>query len=186
MPAPLTITRRTLLVVWAVLIAAVLSLVLGMHLAALLGYRGVVISGSSMTPSIPLGSLVFETVEIASQIAPGDVVTLSLPQGAIVTHRVTRTVNLDGRLYLEVKGDANTEPDAALHPATVVAGVVRFHVPIAGFALAFLGIPTGILCVLSMLGSLLAAIWLLEEVDADRRVTRAAGIHDLAGHGLPA
>ena len=186
MPALLTITRRTLLAVWAVLIAAVLSLVLGMHVAVMFGYRGVVISGSSMTPSIPLGSLVFETVEPASQIAPGDVVTLSLPQGPIVTHRVTRTANLDGRLYLELKGDANTEPDAALYSASAVAGVVRFHLPLAGFALAFLGIPTGILCVLSMLGSLLAAIWLLEETDADRRVTVAAGTHELTGHGLPA
>ncbi len=186
MPAPLTIARRTLLVGWVALIGLVLAIVLSTHVAGALGYRVVIITGSSMAPAIPLGALVFEQAEPATQLAVGDSVTLALPHGSIVTHRVTRTVTMDGKVWLEAKGDANAEPDVALYPASAVTGVVRFHIPLAGFALAFLGIPSGILSVVSMMGSLLAARWLLEEVDADRRERVPAASRDLTGHGLPA
>lgn len=182
MPALLTITRRTLLALWVALIGVVLALVLVTHVAGPLGYRIVIIRGSSMTPTIPLGALAFEQPIQAGAIAPGDVVTLALPQGTIVTHRVTRVVARDGQVFVETRGDANADADPSLQPATAVTGVVRFYLPVAGFALAFLGIPTGIMSVVSMLGSLLMVVWLLEEVEADRRATAP----DMVGHGLPA
>ena len=143
-----------------------------------------IVRGSSMAPTIPLGALAFEQHIAPDAIQPGDVVTMALPQGAIVTHRVTRVATIDGQPFIETKGDANADIDGALQPATEVTGVVRFHLPLAGFLLAFLGIPTGILSVISMLGSLLAAVWLLEEAEADRRAGAAAP--DLAGNGAAA
>ena len=184
MPALITLTRRTLLAAWVALVGIVLALVLMAHVAGFLGYRVVIIRGSSMAPAIPLGALVFEQTVTPAAIVPGDVVTLALLGAAVVTHRVIGVTNADGRISLETRGDANASPDPALQPATSVTGVVRFFVPLAGFALAFLGIPTGILSILSMLGSLLAAVWLLEDVEADRR-TRGAS-PELVGHGLPA
>jgi signal peptidase len=184
MTRSLTIVRRALLVTWLALIGAVLSLVVLTHVANPLGYRVVIIRGASMTPTIPLGSLAFEQPVAAAKIRVGDVVTLTLPQGAIVTHRVTRLASIDGVPYIETKGDANADVDSAIQPASSVTGVVRFHAPVVGFVLAFLGVPSGILSVISMLGSLLAAIWLLEELDADRRAAAAAP--DLLGQGVAA
>ena len=184
MPALLTLTRRTLLVAWVALLGLVLALVLTAHVAGFLGYRVVIIKGSSMSPTIPLGSLVFEQPVASEAIVPGDVVTLGLPQGAVVTHRVVRVGTLDGHPAFETKGDANGATDPVLVPATAVTGVVRFSVPVAGFALAFLGIPTGILSILSMLGSLLASVWLLEDLESDRRA--GAATPGVVGHGLPA
>lgn len=180
----LTITRRTILGIWLLLIGLVLALVLVTHVAGPLGYRILIIRGASMTPTIPLGALVFEQRIPPSSIAQGDVVTVVLPSGTLVTHRVIRMATVDGLPHLETKGDANATADPTLEPATLVSGVVRFHVPLAGFALAFLGIPTGILSVVSMLGSLLASVWLLEDVDTDRRASPAAP--DFTGRGVPA
>jgi signal peptidase len=180
----LTITRRAILALWLTLLGLVLGLVLMTHVAGALGYRVVIIRGSSMAPTIPLGAVVFEQPAGVSTVAPGDVVTLSLPTGTVVTHRVVRVATVDALPYLETRGDANATADPTLEPATLVTGVVRFHVPVAGFLLAFVGIPSGLLSVISMLGSLLAGAWLLEELEADR--SPAAIPTDFAGHGVPA
>jgi signal peptidase len=137
-----------------------------------------------MTPTIPLGAVAVEQPIAISAIRPGDVVTLTTANGAVFTHRVTRVATIDNRVYVETKGDANAIVDGALQPATEVSGIVRFNVPFAGFALAFLGIPSGILSVVSMLGSLLASVWLLEEMEADRRTAHETP--GLLGNGVPA
>ena len=184
MSSLLATARRILLGAWLALIGIVLTLVLATHLAGLLGHRLVIIRGASMTPAIPLGSLAFEQATPAEAIVPGDAVTLALPQGATVTHRVTRVAAIDGRVYVETKGDANATVDRSLQPVTAVIGVVRFSLPMAGFALAFLGIPTGILSVLSMLGSLLMAAWLLQELEAEQGANAVSP--SPVSNGLPA
>jgi len=139
-----------------------------------------------MGPTIPLGAVVVEQPIAPSDIRVGDVVTMAIPNGPVVTHRVIRLATVDGQPAIETQGDANNAPDPNLRPASIVTGVVRSHLPIAGFLLAFLGIPTGILSVVSMLGSMLAAIWLLEELEADSRLRPAQRATELQGHGLPA
>ena len=90
-----------------------------------------------------------------------------MPNGTVITHRVVRLATADGALQIETKGDANTSADPTLHPATGVTGIVRASVPIAGFILGWMTIPSGILSVISMLGSLLVSLWLLEELRRD-------------------
>ena len=161
----MTILRRTVAGLWIVLAVSILAVVAASHLAPALGYRVVIVGGASMSPSIPIGSLLAER-QPAGNAVVGDVVTMDMPNGATITHRVTRVVDLDGKTWLETRGDANGDPDPALVPASVVSGIVAFHVPFAGFLLAFLGLPTGIVCVLSTLVALLFARWLLEDRDA--------------------
>jgi signal peptidase I len=184
MPSLVIIMRRTILAIWLALIGLVLMLVVVTHVAGPMGYRLVIIRGPSMSPTIPLGAVAFEQPIAPGTIAQGDVVTMTLPSGPIVTHRVIRLATVDGQPYIETKGDANNAADPTLQPASIVSGVVRFHLPIAGFLLAFLGIPTGILSVISLLGSLLVSVWLLEELEADRR--EAPVSPELHGHGVPA
>jgi len=158
----MTVLRRTLAGLWLGLAVVTLAVVAFSHVAPALGFRVVIVSGSSMSPSIPIGSVLAERPPVGVVVA-GDVVTMEMPNGATITHRVSRVVDRDGGTWLETRGDANAEPDPALVPASAVSGVVTFHIPVAGFMLAVLGLPTGVACVLMTLVALLFAIWLLEE-----------------------
>jgi len=184
MSTVLTITRRTILALWLGLMGLVLGLVLLTHVVGPLGYHVVIIRGPSMSPTIPLGALAFEQPIAGSAIQAGDVVTMTIPNGPTITHRVIRVASIDGQPYIETQGDANNAADPTLQPATIVTGIVRSHLPLLGFIVAFLGVPSGILSVVSMLGSLLACVWLLEELEADSRT--APEPTDVVPHGLPA
>jgi signal peptidase I len=177
--------RRGLLALWIALIGMVLALVLTTHLASAFGYRLVIIRGSSMTPEISLGALAFEQAARPADIAPGQVATITLPSGTVVTHRITRVATLGGQVQVATKGDANLDEDPTLQPASAVSGVVRFTVPIAGYLLAFLGLPSGMVSVISMLGSLLAVMWLLEELE-DEPARAPAPAPTVQGHGATA
>jgi signal peptidase len=186
MASVLTITRRTLFALWLGLVGLVLGLVLLTHVVGPLGYRIVIIRGPSMSPTIPLGALAFEQPIDASAVRVGDVVTMVFPNGGpTITHRVIRVASIDGQPWIETRGDANNAADPNPVPASIVTGVVRSQLPVAGFLVAFLGLPTGLLSVVSMLGSVLACVWLLEELEADRRTTTPAPM-ELQGHGLAA
>jgi signal peptidase I len=165
----LTATRRFVLAIWLCLIAFVVAAVVVAHVAPLLGYRPVIIQGPSMSPTIPVGALIFESKVPVTEVKPGDVVTFTTPTGTVITHRVVSFSEVDGNLQFETKGDANPAPDPSLHSANAINGVVRFSVPMAGFLLAYLTLPTGILSVVSMLGSLLVSLWLLEDLANDRQ-----------------
>lgn len=163
--------RRVITGLWLGLAVATLAVVAVSHVAPAIGYRVVIVSGGSMSPSIPIGSLLLEHPPAGGGIAAGDVVTMEMPNGAVITHRVTRLVDIDGAAWLETRGDANGEPDGALVRASAVSGVVAAHIPFAGLLLAFLGVPAGIITILTALVALLFLIWLLEDhpVEAIRR-----------------
>ena len=60
------------------------------RIAPVLGYRLVIIEGPSMTPTIPIGAVVIERTVPVDAIALGDVVTVPMPNGVAITHRVVR------------------------------------------------------------------------------------------------
>ena len=157
------VLRRTLAALWLGLAISSLALVGLDHAAPALGYRLVIVGGGSMSPAIPIGSVVVEAAPAPSGVVPGDVVTMGMPNGVAITHRVVRVVDLDGAPFLETRGDANDEPDPALVPEAVVTGVVAFHLPVVGFLLAFIGSPTGAVCLASMLLALLFGMWLVDD-----------------------
>jgi signal peptidase I len=121
-----------------------------------------VIRGASMTPAIPLGALALVDTR-ARTPAAGDVVTVRSPNGVHVTHRVVRVVADPSGSLMELRGDANGRSDAALVPVSATVGTVRGHVPVAGFLVALLSAPTGLIAILAAAGCLLLAKWVLEE-----------------------
>jgi signal peptidase I len=90
----------------------------------------------------------------------------------VVTHRITRIADANGDILIETKGDANAAPDPAMQAASAVTGVVHGHLPFAGYLLAFLAMRTGILSAISLLGSILMLLWLLEDLEAEERLER--------------
>lgn len=171
---PIGAVRRSLdglrIAVMAVAIAAVAVA----HLAPLVGSQPVVIRGQSMEPSIPSGSLVLLDARDPTEIAVGDVVTRRTPSGTLVTHRVVRIVQINGVPHFETRGDASNSADPVLAAPGEIAGTVALHLPIAGYVVAYLGQPMGILSVLGLLLTLLLAASLLEEVERDRGARTSA------------
>lgn len=161
------LVRRALMAFWVVLLVGLVVLVAGAHIAPLLGRDVYIIRGGSMSPFIPLGSLVIDERPAPADIRSGDIVTVRLRDAVVVTHRVLRVADLPDGLQLELKGDANRGPDPTIVPASNVAGRVVAFVPVAGFILAMLSMPTGMISALSMLSSLFLAIVLLEVLEGD-------------------
>jgi len=163
----MTVVRLTLSAFWLSLLIAILAVVGLSRIAPALGYPLVVIAGPSMTPTIPLGAVVIEWTVPVDAIAVGDVVTVQMPNGVAITHRVVRLGDIAGAVYLETRGDANDAPDPVVVPASSVSGVVTVTLPMLGFLLAYLAVPSGLASIVLMLAALMLAIWSLDEADGE-------------------
>jgi signal peptidase len=162
--------RRLLALVLVLLVVSVLALVLAVNVAPRLGYDFVVIRGGSMEPTIHLGA-----VTVVSDVQPGDlhvgdVVTLKETSDTLVSHRITRLVQMPDGLYLETKGDANATVDPVLAPAADVTGRVDFSIPSLGYLIYLLMLPIGVFSVLGLALTLLFAVWLLEDFEDEAEV----------------
>jgi signal peptidase len=130
----------------------------------LTGAATFVVAGASMEPSIPLGAAVVVTPVDERDLAVGDVVSLrSGPERAVFTHRIIRIVDRAGEVWIETQGDANGTADPSITPATAVIGRLLVTVPYAGFLVALLSIPSGVLFVIAIGLTLLLAAWSLER-----------------------
>lgn len=133
------------------------------HVPPALGHPVFVVQSGSMSPAIPVGAAVVDSPADITAIAPGDVVTLRLADGAIFTHRVTRVVRTDAGAFVETKGDANESVDPALTPIGEVVGRVDVAIPFAGFLVAFLAQPSGFATAILLALTILVALLLVED-----------------------
>ena len=161
--------RGAIRALWLALAGTSLALAAALHLAPLVGLRLIVIEGASMEPSIPLGSVAIVATPSPATLVAGDVVTIRFDSGVLVTHRVIRVVTLPSGIALETQGDANAAADPTLVPATSVVGIVVGSVPLVGFAIAFMTMPSGMVALFAALAALLSFGWLLDERETARR-----------------
>ena len=161
--------RRCLDFLLIVLVVTVLVGVLLAKLVPLTGRQTIVIGGGSMEPAIGLGSAIVINAVAAESLRVGDVVTLQVgPDKAFFTHRIIDVVDrADGR-WIRTKGDANEAPDPTLVHASAVIGRSEFSIPLAGYLIALLSVPTGVLFLVGLGATLLAAAWLLESLELER------------------
>ena len=104
--------------------------VCGIGIPRLFGINEFNVLTGSMTPTYPVGTLVFVQPKDPSTIRPGEVVTMIMDEDLnMVTHRVTANNYEDKTLV--TKGDANKSEDAPSLYENVV-GVVVFSIPYAG------------------------------------------------------
>jgi signal peptidase len=167
--------RRAVGLIEIALFVVLIGLFLFTRLAPLTGRELFIVGGGSMEPAIPIGSLVVATRTDAMTVSVGDVVTLRADSGVIVTHRVSRVVDLAEGRFFETKGDANLSPDSALVPARELVGVAGRYVPYAGYAQVFLSTVPGMIAAFSALGVLLLLYLLLDMVEPGARRPAAAG-----------
>jgi len=162
--AAITALRRLLTAGWAVAVVGLVVLAVWSHLTS-----PIILAGTSMEPAIPLGSVVVPGTSNPDEIRIDDVVTIVADNGVMVTHRVTRVVDVPEGRFFELKGDANPRPDAALVPGRAVLGRVDVHLPYVGYLLWFLSMPSGIVSLMAALGGLLIGIWLVEDLEKRAR-----------------
>jgi signal peptidase I len=169
--------RRCLDLFLIVLVVTVLVGVLLAKLVPLTGRQTIVIGGGSMEPAIGLGSAIVINRVAAESLRVGDVVTLQAgPDKALFTHRIIGVVDrADGR-WIRTKGDANESPDPTLVPASAVIGRSEFNIPFVGYLIALLSVPTGVLFLIGLGATLLAAAWLLESLELERSERLSAGL----------
>jgi signal peptidase I len=170
----LTLLRRSAGLLLLLELSVLVGLVAITQVAQHAGYPAYVIRGSSMAPAVPLGALIVDQPVDAARIVPGDVVSVRAVNGVVYTHRVVQVIATPEGLSFETRGDANATPDPAVAPATAIVGRVLFHVPLAGFIVAMLAIPAGMLSLLSIIGSTLLLFWLLEDPEVDEERQRGA------------
>lgn len=158
-------TRRLLDMALILLVLGVLAIVLAVNAGPAFGRQVIVVRGGSMSPSIPLGSAIVVASVQPADLRPGDVVTLKDANGTLLSHRITRIVQLPAGLYIETKGDANATPDTPLVPASEVVGRVDASLPVVGYLIYLLTLPTGVLSLLCLALTMLFGIWLLEDLE---------------------
>jgi signal peptidase I len=110
---------------------------------ALLGYQRYVITGGSMTGTIPKGAVIYSRLTPVESLREGDIITFVPPgQSRPVTHRIV-AVGRDEQQepVFQTKGDFNQTADPWKVKLTdPVQARYRFHIPYLGYLLAGLAI----------------------------------------------
>src|SRR5258706_1650354 len=114
----------------------------------------VVVSGS-MAPALPVGALVVVERTRLEDLVPGEIVTVRLKSGDLLTHRLGRVVGTNDGPALVLKGDANDAADPLPVPASSLVGEVAFSAPAIGFAFWALRQPIGLVTFGALIAMLL-------------------------------
>jgi signal peptidase len=98
-----------------------------------------VLSGS-MSPTYPVGAMMFTRPVDPAEVDVGDVITFNRPsnQAELVSHRVVAVDTSSGSAVFTTKGDANDAADLDPVPASLVQGRLWFGVPQLGRIAALL------------------------------------------------
>lgn len=88
----------------------------------------------SMTPDIPVGSVVIDRPVDPGTLHVGDIATYQTAPGVneYITHRIIKIDTSKNPVLFTFKGDANRGPDITPVPAGAIRGKVWFHVPYLG------------------------------------------------------
>lgn len=132
-------TRRILHVVGVViLIASVVPFVLYAVPEAGGADHGFVVTSESMSPAIPLGSIVLVDEKGTEAYEHGDVITFETEgDPAPTTHRIQDVRQTDDGQVFVTKGDANDDPDSSPVDPEQVIGNVVLTIPYAGHVILF-------------------------------------------------
>ena len=129
------ILRWTSWIAFAMVCAVVAGIVLVLTvLPRLTGGAALNVLTGSMTPGIPVGSVVLIRPVDPGTLRVGDVATyqISPDSHALVTHRIIKIKGSGDDLRFIFKGDANRGPDSTPVPPQAIRGEVWFHVPVLG------------------------------------------------------
>ena len=139
-------------------------------LPSLLGYQRYVITGTSMTGTVDLGSVVFEDVVPVADLRVGDVITYQPPAASGIDHLVThRIIAIQGNKY-RTQGDAVPQRDPwTFELVARDQPRVSYSVPYVGFLFLGLADRTIRMAVISVPAALVFLLALRQLVQGLRR-----------------
>lgn len=108
----------------------------------ILGMDTLAVLSGSMEPNIPVGSIIVIDDVRFEDLKVNDVVTYSLSDSTLVTHRVIDIDN-DSQL-IKTKGDANDVDDGEPISFNRIVGKLVFSVPLLGYLSIYMKTPLGI------------------------------------------
>ena len=158
--------RRLLEVVLVAYVVVVLGLAAFAQVLPNVGQGLFAVRSDSMAPDLRVGDLLVVDRVSPDEVRVGDVVTISIGTGATVTHRVVTVTPTDDGPMFTTKGDANATADPVAHRSDQLKGRLALAIPLLGFLLAMLAMPSGIAALFSIGATLLTAVWLLDEIDS--------------------
>ena len=166
------LVRLVMIAVLTVIIAAVTVL---MIMPRATSSTALTVLTGSMTPGIPVGSVVMVRPVDTHQLKVGDIATYQAEPGkdTYITHRIMKINHAKDPATFIFKGDANRGRDMKPVPAGAIRGEVWFHVPYLGAIRDALHGKAG-LSLLAMLVLGGYAISQLVEVVRDKRKPVAA------------
>jgi len=158
----------------------ILAMVLFFLAPHFLGMNFFTITGGSMMPTIPIGSVVAVKSVEASAIKAGDIITFRTGTEAdkVVTHRVVELSNNSGALSFHTAGDSNGKPDGNVVLAENVVGKVWLHVPFLGYLSSFVTTRLGFILLIVVPGMFIISLevrTIIAELRLMRKVACAAG-----------
>lgn len=160
----MTLLRHAIDLLLGALVLAVLVVGLAAFLVPAVDGRLLAIRSGSMEPSIGIGALAVVIPADTASLTAGDVVSIELTGGTVLTHRIDAIVEQDDRRMFRLKGDANAAADPVLALPDQLVGRVEVTVPWLGYLLAMMSIPVGVAALLSTGGLLITAGWLLDDL----------------------
>ncbi|MBI4898547.1 MAG: signal peptidase I [Actinobacteria bacterium] len=177
----------------ATIVLVVALLALGaLAVTVLLGLKPGVVKTGSMEPMLARGTLIVVKPTMADKLKIGDVITFTDPDNpskGLVTHRIYKIEQVDGRPVFTTKGDANPTPDTWKLKLQKDAGLLKFHVKKVGYLsflvrsktgyLLFLGIPVLLLSLVAMM-----KIWAPPKDEPEPQV-EAGRAPETAAFGTP-
>ena len=116
-----------------------------------------VISGS-MEPAYHTGSLIYVRPVPVSELSEGDVITYSVAEGVVATHRIVDVVadeDGSGQVSFATKGDANETADAGLVDGRNVIGTPVIAIPLLGYLISYLQRPSGVFAAVAVISALI-------------------------------
>jgi signal peptidase I len=171
------IARVSFRVLFVSATVALLGLVSMAHVLPIVDREAYVVRGGSMSPAIPVGSVVIIRHVDPEAVQVGDVVTFHGTNDSVITHRVVG-LPTETSTGFQTKGDASDEVDPFGVPAEALIGTVDVLVPGAGAVLLTLGTTVGVVAALALLGGLAMAVWFMDELA--QTVVRSASLRTRA------
>ena len=158
------LTRIGFRVAWLAGVVALISLTALPAVLHIVGLDTYTVRGGSMSPAIPIGSIVLVQRVPAAVLNAGDVITFTAPNDTVVTHRVLGRSAGDEPTFI-TQGDANAHPGsgpgAAIRPSSAASCCLC---PVAGSALVALSTTIGMVVMGALLVTLMLAGWFLDEL----------------------
>jgi signal peptidase I len=115
---------------------------------AILGYKPLTILSNSMQPAFSAGDVILINENKEPKVK--DVITYKHPDGILVTHRIIKKVEKNGKTFFEAKGDNNNVDDELLIPSENILGVQKFIIPNAGYVAKFVSGPVGFFLLIAL------------------------------------